>query len=133
MTPPFDDPEERARDEFMSLVERAVAAIPEPFASQLDGVAIVVDDDPAPGQAPPGHSLFGLYQGVPRTAWGASGAPHASKITIFRRPHELMYPDPDARARAVQGTVLHEIAHHLGIDEAAIRGIEAARKRPIIR
>jgi len=133
MTAPLDDPEDRARDDFMSLVDRAVASIPEPFASQLDGVAIVVDDDPAPGQAPPGHSLFGLYQGVPRTAWGASGAPHASKITIFRRPHELMYPDPEVRARAVQGTVLHEIAHHLGIDETAIRRIEAARRVPGVR
>ena len=127
---PADDPEERARDEFEALVERAIAAIPEPFASQLEGVAIVIDDDPAPGQVPGGRSVLGLYEGIPRTAEGARGAPHAARISIFRRPHEWAYRDPVARAQAVENTVLHEIAHHLGIDEENIRRIEAGRKRP---
>ena len=126
---PEHDLEEQARADFEVLVDEAVAAIPKPFSAHLGGVAIVVEDDPRPGQAPPGQLLFGLYQGVPRTAWGASGAPHASKITIFRRPHELMYRDRAARAQAVQGTVLHEVAHYFGIDETQIRSIEAGRRR----
>ena len=54
-------------------------------------------------------------------------------VSIFRRPHEWAYRDPVARARAVENTVLHEVAHHLGIDEENIRRIEAARKRPAAR
>jgi predicted Zn-dependent protease with MMP-like domain len=124
-----DDPDEQARDAFQALVEQALAAIPPPFSEGLAGIAILIEDEPAPGQAPPGRILFGLYEGVPRTAWGADGSPYPSRITIFRRPHELMYPDPDARARAVESTVLHEVAHHFGTDEERIRAIEADRRR----
>jgi predicted Zn-dependent protease with MMP-like domain len=114
------DPEDEARVAFEALVAAAIAAIPEPFAAQLDSVAFVVEDEPLPGQAPPGTTLFGLYQGVPRTAWGATSAVHAARITIYRRPHERWYGEPGARARAVEATVRHEVAHHLGISDARL-------------
>jgi predicted Zn-dependent protease with MMP-like domain len=115
--------------EFEELVETALAAIPSPFAERLADVAIVIDDEPAPGQAPPGQTLLGLYQGVPRTAWGADGTAYASRITLFRGPHERLFPDAEARAQAVENTLRHEIAHHLGIDEDHIRSIEVERTR----
>ena len=126
---PSDDPIERRRDEFDALVDRAVARIPPPFADQLDSVAVVTEDEPRPDQQRPGVLLFGLYEGIPRTAWGASAAPVPCRITIYRLAHERVYPDPGARAQAVESTVLHEVAHHLGIDEATIRRIEANRDR----
>ncbi|MEI8334910.1 MAG: metallopeptidase family protein [Chloroflexota bacterium] len=126
--PASDDPEEEARDAFDALVGRAVEAIPEPYASALRSVAIVVEDAPLPGQVPPGQMLFGLYQGVPRTTWAADWVPVPAKITIYRRPHEIRYPDPVARQQGVEDTVRHEIAHHLGVDEAGIRSIEAERR-----
>jgi len=76
------------------------------------------------------RGLFGLYEGVPRTAFGASGAPAASKITIFRRPLEAYYPEPAALARAVRETLFHEIAHHFGISDARLREISAEARRP---
>ena len=127
--PSPEESDERRRDEFEAVVERAVARIPEPFARQLDSVAIIVEDEPRPEQQRPGILLFGLYEGVPRTAWGATGAPVPSRITIYRLAHERTYHDPVVRAEAVEGTVLHEVAHHLGIDEATIRRIEAERRR----
>jgi predicted Zn-dependent protease with MMP-like domain len=114
---PAPDPEDAARAAFEALVEAAIAAIPEPFTAELASVAFVVEDEPLPGQAPPGGTLFGLYQGVPRTAWGAASAAHAARITIYRRAHERWYRDPRARARAVAATVRHEVAHHLGISD----------------
>ena len=48
--------------------------------------------------------------------------------TWDRRPHEIRYPDPVARQQGVEDTVRHEIAHHLGVDEAGIRSIEAERR-----
>jgi predicted Zn-dependent protease with MMP-like domain len=123
------DPIEGRRDAFDALVARAVERIPAPFADQLDSVAIVIEDEPRPDQRRPGVLLFGLYEGVPRTAWGASNAPVPCQITVYRLPHERAYPDPSARARAVESTVLHEVAHHLGIDEQRIRRIEAERGR----
>ena len=115
------NPEDEARARFECLVADAVAAIPQPFATQLATVAFVVEDEPLPGQAPPGGTLFGLYQGVPRTAWGADSAAHAARITIFRRPHERWYRDPAVLAAAVEATVRHEVAHHLGISDERLR------------
>jgi predicted Zn-dependent protease with MMP-like domain len=124
---PAEDLTERRRDEFDAMVGRAVERIPPPFADQLDSVAIVTEDEPRPDQQRPGVLLFGLYEGVPRTAWGASNVAVPCRITLYRLAHERAYPDPVARARAVESTLLHEVAHHLGIDEERIRRIEAER------
>ncbi|MDQ3937565.1 MAG: metallopeptidase family protein [Chloroflexota bacterium] len=119
--------------EFDELITRALARIPEPFASRLSTVAIVVDDDATPEQLASvgARGLLGLYQGVPRTVYGADWARVPSKITIFRRPIEASYRDPDARARAVEETVLHEVAHHFGISDERLR--ELQRERPARR
>ncbi len=63
------------------------------------------------------ETLYGLYQGVPRTAWGAGSVPIPNKISLFRLPLEADYPDPDDLAEEVRLTVVHELAHHLGIDD----------------
>ena len=129
----FEPPDERfdpGAAAFNRLVEAAISEIPPPFADQLYTVAIVVDDEPAPGQSPPGQMLLGLYSGVPRTSWGADGAAFPNKITIFRGPHERMYRDPTARGRAVEETVFHEVAHHFGITDQRLRDLQATRARP---
>jgi predicted Zn-dependent protease with MMP-like domain len=107
---------------FESLVEIALAAIPEPFATALDEVAIVIADEPSPDQLrenelEPDDTLYGLYEGVPRTEWGADWAMVPNRITLFRLPLEEDFADPDDLADEVWVTVIHELAHHLGIDE----------------
>lgn len=112
---------------FERLVEAALDRIPEPFRSALESVVILVEDEPSREQlASVGLSgtLHGLYQGVPRTAYGADHAPVPSRITIFRGPLERAYRDPARLARGVEETVIHEIAHHLGIDDARIRELQ---------
>jgi predicted Zn-dependent protease with MMP-like domain len=118
---------ERRRDEFDAMVDAAARSIPPPFADHLESVAIVTEDEARPDQQRPGVLLLGLYEGVPRTAWGASGVPVPCRITLYRLPHELLHPDPADRARAVESTLRHEVAHHFGTDEARIRRIEAQR------
>lgn len=110
---------------FVSLVERALAAIPEPFASALDEVAIVVADEPTAEQLreneiPTDETLYGLYEGVPRTEWGADWATVPNRITLFRLPLEADFADPDDLADEVWVTVIHELAHHLGIDDGRL-------------
>ncbi|MEX1170320.1 MAG: metallopeptidase family protein [Chloroflexota bacterium] len=107
---------------FESLVEIALASIPEPFASALDEVAIVIDDEPTPDQRreneiEEGDTLYGLYEGVPRTEWGADWAPVPNRIILFRLPLESDFADPEELADEVWVTVVHELAHHLGIDD----------------
>ena len=105
------------------LVDGAVARLPAEFRERLGSVAIVVEDEPTSEQlgSVGARGLFGLYQGVPRTRWGADGAAVPSKITLFRGPLERMYRQPDALAAAVADVVRHEVAHHFGIDDARLR------------
>ncbi len=72
--------------------------------------------------------LFGLYQGVPRTVYGAEGAQLPSKITIFRGPLLRAYRSPEALARGVAKTVYHEIAHHFGISDARLEELAAGTR-----
>jgi predicted Zn-dependent protease with MMP-like domain len=118
-------PRHRRHRPFESLVELALAAIPEPFASALDEVAIVIDDEPSPDQRRENDiadddTLYGLYEGVPRTEWGADWATVPNRITLFRLPLEADFADPDELADEVWATVIHELAHHLGIDDARL-------------
>ncbi len=110
---------------FASLVDDALATIPEPFASALNEVAIVIDDEPTADQRrendiAEGDTLYGLYEGVPRTEYGADWAAMPNRITLFRLPLEADFPDPDDLADEVWATVVHELAHHLGIDDARL-------------
>ena len=118
-------------DPFDEALDAAIAALPEPYRRELASVAIVVDDEPDAAQLAEvgARGLFGLYQGVPRTAYGADGAPIASKITLFRGPLMRAYPSRDALMRGVRETFDHEVAHHLGISDARLRELKATGPR----
>ena len=107
---------------FETLVEGVLARIPPPFDLALEEVAIVIEDEPSMAQRRDNHlapdeTLYGLYDGVPRTEWGADLAPIPNKISLFRLPLEEDFPDPLDLEDEVRITVLHELAHHLGIDD----------------
>ncbi|HEU0236944.1 MAG TPA: metallopeptidase family protein [Candidatus Limnocylindrales bacterium] len=116
-------------DSFAELVVAALERLPAQFRDRLGSVAIVVEDEPTAAQlaATGARGLFGLYEGVPRTALGADRAPIASKITIFRGPLERAYGSPAGLAEAVDDVVRHEIAHHFGIDDARLRELRSGR------
>ena len=107
---------------FEELVDRALAGIPAPFSAALPEVAIVIADEPSRQQRRDeglraDETLYGLYEGTPRTAWGADWSAFPNSITIFRLPLEEDFPDPLDLEEEVRITVLHELAHHLGIDD----------------
>ena len=108
--------------DFDAVIDSAIDELPSAFIDQLGSVAIVVEEEPTPDQlasvGAPG--LFGLYQGVPRTRWGADGAAVPSKITLFRGPLTRTHRDPARLTAAIRDTLHHEIAHHFGIDDARL-------------
>jgi predicted Zn-dependent protease with MMP-like domain len=113
---------------FEVLVSSALDAIPEPFAGALGEVAIVIADEPSEDQLReneigPDESLYGLYEGVPRTEWGADWATVPNRIVLFRLPLEEDFADPDDLADEVWVTVIHELAHHLGIDDDRLEAL----------
>lgn len=101
------------RDTFERLVAEAMDSVPQPFASALAAVAVIVEER-APADDP---DLYGLYLGVPRDEpWAASGELPPT-IALYMHP---LIDDCDSRAALVDQiriTVLHELGHHLGLDE----------------
>jgi predicted Zn-dependent protease with MMP-like domain len=109
-------------------VGRALDSIPEPFARALDEVAIVIDDEPSPLQRresglQPDEDLYGLYEGVPRTEYAADWSFVPNKITLFRLALEEDFTDPAELEEEVRITVIHELAHHLGIDDSRLHDL----------
>ncbi len=107
---------------FERLVDRALASIPDPYRIALQEVAIVIEDEPSREQmrengVEPGGSLYGLYEGVSRTEYAADWVTSPNRITLFRLPLEEDYLDALDLEDEVRMTVLHELAHHLGIDD----------------
>ena len=113
---------EVSRAEFEDLVADALDEIPPALASQLENVAVVVEEWPSSSQlARLGGrgTLLGLYEGVPLTSRGPlsySGvAP--DRITIFQGPLSRIAHDVDDLAARVRVTVLHEVGHYFGMSD----------------
>jgi len=111
------------REEFERLVAEAIDGLPQEFAEHLDNVEFIVEDYPKPEDygergMHPGEVLLGVYRGVPltrRSAFGGNVLP--DQIKLFQRPIERVCTTPRQIVREVRHTVLHEIAHHLGISD----------------
>ena len=104
------------RSQFEALVSHALDSIPADLASFMDNVAVFVEDD-APDDD---RDLLGLYEGVPLTErggdyMGLDGLP--DRITIFMNPTLAICHTDDDVVREVRTTVIHEVAHHFGIDD----------------
>jgi predicted Zn-dependent protease with MMP-like domain len=115
------------RGEFRRLVRDALDGIPDEFAHYLTNVAVVIEDEPSPGQLrragldPHHDTLYGLYQGVPLPDRPHDFAGLPDQITIFRRPLERACRTRATLRREIQVTVVHEIAHFFGIDDQRVR------------
>lgn len=119
-------------EEFESLVDGAIDSIPSEFREKLENVSIFVEDFPniyqrekLQGKGYRGL-LLGLYEGVPHTKRGRYGVGGTlpDKITIFRRPILAIARSSEHLKDLVRKTVIHEIAHHFGMSEEAIRKAE---------
>jgi predicted Zn-dependent protease with MMP-like domain len=113
-------------DQFEPLVERALEALPPQILPLLERVAIVVADWPTRDQLETGFgdeddSLYGLYEGTPIVEWAADDVPFPNKITLFQGPLEEDFTNPDELAFEIRRTVVHELAHHAGLDEGRLR------------
>ncbi|MBX9246184.1 metallopeptidase family protein [Actinotalea ferrariae] len=103
------------RAEFEDAVRDALDLIPDELADQMDNVVVLVEDD-APADDP---DLLGLYEGVAlteRDGWWAAGS-LPDRITIYRNPTLAVCATADEVVSEVAVTVVHEVAHHFGIDD----------------
>jgi len=122
------------RIEFGKLVEQAILDLPEHIRSKLDNIGVLVEDEPSKEQLKEmkidsEYSLLGLYEGVPQNVWGrGSGNILPDKITIFKKTIESHASSKKELIELIKNTVWHEIAHHFGFDEKAVRLLEKKRK-----
>jgi predicted Zn-dependent protease with MMP-like domain len=103
-------------ERFEDMVGTALDGLPEEFGRLMRNVAVTVEHGPGP----PG--LLGLYQGIPltsRTTQYAGVLP--DRITIYRLAICAICWTEDEVADQVRRTVIHEVAHHFGIDDAKLR------------
>ncbi|MFH0828852.1 MAG: metallopeptidase family protein [Candidatus Kerfeldbacteria bacterium] len=120
------------RETFEHLVGESLIDIPEKFRALLENIAIVVQDEPTPEQLRKtglhaGSLLLGLYEGVPKTGRYGQTPILPDKITIFQRSIEVVARTPEAISEEVRKTVWHEIGHHFGLSEHAVRKAQARR------
>ncbi len=101
-------------EEFETLVATALDTIPSELATVMDNVVVLVAEEP-PGED---RELLGLYEGTPlteRDSWYAGVLP--DRITLFRQPLLRACGSRDDVVEEVRVTVVHEVAHHFGIDD----------------
>ncbi|HVM20851.1 MAG TPA: metallopeptidase family protein [Egibacteraceae bacterium] len=107
-----------AEERFAELVGQALDELPEPLWEQLSNVAVVVED-----ANPDEPDLLGLYEGIPQTErWDYAGA-LPDKISVYRLALCDMCADEAELIEEIKITVVHELAHHLGIDDEALHDL----------
>ncbi|MTK04676.1 metallopeptidase family protein [Micromonospora sp. CP22] len=104
------------RERFEELVGEALDEVPEELLALMSNVVILVEDDP-----PPGEDLLGLYEGHALTdrGWDYAGV-LPDRILIYRNPILRICDTDEDVIDEVAVTVVHEIAHHFGIDDARL-------------
>jgi predicted Zn-dependent protease with MMP-like domain len=118
------------RQKFEQLVTKAIEDLPEEFLGRMENIDIVVEARPSLSQMrrarlQRGHTLLGLYEGVPRTRRGIRyGLVLPDKITIFQETIEAKCRHEEEVIAEIRRVVKHEIAHHFGISDARLRQLE---------
>ena len=118
--------------EFESLVRNAIKEIPKDFLEKIKNVEILIEDNPTPEQYEKLFKrgerglLLGLYEGTPLTKrkYYGIGGNLPDKITIFRIPILSIAQSASEIAYIVEDTVIHEVAHHFGIDDTTIHALK---------
>jgi predicted Zn-dependent protease with MMP-like domain len=107
-------------ERFEELVGEALDEVPVELMSLMNNVVFLVEDLPPGG----GDDLLGLYEGTALTerGWDYAGA-LPDRITIFRLPTLKMCDTEEDVVDEVAVTVVHEIAHHFGIDDQRLHDL----------
>ena len=101
------------RHRFEHEVDRVLEDLPDWVLDRIDNLVVVVEDEPPPDL----DGSLGVYEGVSLAERGEYSGALPDRIVIFYRPHlDLGLPEDEMRAE-IRKTVLHEIGHHLGIDD----------------
>jgi predicted Zn-dependent protease with MMP-like domain len=114
-------PVEMSPEDFDALVDRALDGIPDELASLVSNVVVLVEAEPPDGEP---DDLLGLYDGVALTErWGGPMMDLPDRIFVFRNPLLDMCESVEEVEEEVRITVVHEVAHHFGIDDGRLHDL----------
>ncbi len=99
-------------DEFEGYVADALDGLPPELVVRFSNVVLVVEDE-----QPDDPHLLGLYEGVALTERSQYSGALPDRISLFRIPLCLLAEDTDHLVEQIGITVVHEFAHHMGIDD----------------
>ena len=101
------------RHEFEQEVDRVIESLPRWVIDEIDNLVVVVEDEPTPDQG----DLLGIYEGVSLAERADYFGVMPDRIVVFYRPHLALGLDDEGLRGEIRRTVLHELGHHLGIDD----------------
>ncbi len=107
---------EMSREDFEDLVGIALEQVPDEFWDQVENLVVLVEDDPPDGQP----NLLGLYDGVPITQRDDYAGVLPDRVFLYRNPTLRMCDTVEEVAEEVRVTVIHEIGHYFGIEDAEL-------------
>ncbi len=117
-----------SREQFESLVRRALSQLPSDVKNHLENVDIVVDESASAAQLvgtgiENKMELLGLYEGIPLTERYGYDLVLPDKITLFQKPIETICETQEQITEEIRMTIVHEIAHHFGIDDDRLHSL----------
>lgn len=109
---------------FARLVEQAIKDLPPPYAALMESIAVVIEEEP-PREVledlglEDEDELLGLYQGrsLAEESFFSAGGTEPAKISIYRGPILRQCQSEEEIVREVYETVMHELGHHVGLDD----------------
>ena len=118
------------REQFERLVSQALSDLPDELRHSLQNVDIVVDDVASMNQIvgtgiENAMDLLGLYEGIPLTERYGYDMVLPDKVTIFQKPIESICDTEEEVAEEISKTLIHEIAHHFGLDDEHLNQLES--------
>jgi predicted Zn-dependent protease with MMP-like domain len=106
------------RAQFERIVDEALEDLPEWVVNAIDNLVVVVENWPTREQDPEGSGILGIYEGMSLLDRGVDYSGYLpDRIVVFQGPHLELGLSRSELRNEIRTTVLHEIAHHLGIDD----------------
>jgi predicted Zn-dependent protease with MMP-like domain len=123
------------REHFIRLVEEVLDSLPMEFRERIHNLAVMVEDRPRirkkerglGGKIGPHKSrslLMGVFHGVPATQKSVFDlCPEPDRIILYQKNIEAVCRNDAEIRHEVRQTVLHELGHYFGLDEAQLKGV----------
>lgn len=104
------------RLQFEEIVDATLEELPAWVVKKIDNLVVVVEEEPGPDLG----EVLGVYEGIALDERADYSGVLPDKIVVFRQPHLRMKLNKTELAAEIKKTVLHEVAHHIGLDDARL-------------